>query len=69
MKAMPTDDPLFGPGEIRADGRKLNPMYLFQVKTPDASHGEWDCYTLLATVPKEVAFRPVEAGACPMLKA
>ncbi len=69
MKAMPTDDPLFGPGEIRADGRKLNPMHLFQVKTPDASHGEWDCYNLLATVPKEAAFRPLEAGACPMLKA
>jgi branched-chain amino acid transport system substrate-binding protein len=68
MKAMPTDDALFGPGSIRADGRKLNPMYLFQVKTPAESHGEWDCYRLLTTIPKEEAFRPVADGGCPMLK-
>ena len=32
MKSIPTDDPLFGKGTIRQDGRKLHPMYLLQVK-------------------------------------
>ncbi len=68
MKAMPTDDPLFGPGLIRPDGRKLNPMFLFQVKKPGESRGEWDTYKLLATIPEEQAFRPISAGGCPMLK-
>ena len=31
---MPTDDPLFGKGIVRADGRKIHPAYLFQVKSP-----------------------------------
>ena len=68
MKRMPTDDPLFGPGAIRPDGRKLNPMYLFRVKAPGESRGEWDCYETLATIPRDDAFRPVEAGGCPMLR-
>ncbi|MGI4939460.1 MAG: ABC transporter substrate-binding protein [Janthinobacterium lividum] len=69
MKAMPTEDPLFGPGVVRADGRKLNPMFLFQVKAPAESHDPWDCYRLLATIPEESAFRPMQDGRCPMLKA
>ncbi len=68
MKATPTDDPLFGPGTIRADGRKLNPMFLFQVKTPAESHGPWDCYRRLATIPQDQAFRPLADGGCPMLR-
>ena len=68
MKAMPTDDPLFGPGLIRPDGRKLNPMFLFQVKTPGESHGAWDLYKLAATIPQDQAFRPVAAGSCPLAK-
>lgn len=68
MKAMPADDPLFGPGLIRPDGRKLNPMFLFQVKAPAESQSEWDCYKRLATIPKEEAFRPLSADECPMLK-
>jgi branched-chain amino acid transport system substrate-binding protein len=67
MKAMPTDDPLFGTGHIRADGRKLHPMYLLQVKTPDESKGEWDVFKVTATIPAEKAFRPVEDGGCPMV--
>ena len=69
MKALPTDDPLFGPGSIRPDGRKLNPMYLFRVKAPAESQGEWDLYTRVDTVPQEQAFRPLAAGSCPMVKA
>ena len=68
MKELPTDDPLFGKGTIRADGRKIHPAYLFEVKKPEESKGEWDLYTLLATVPGDQAFRPIEKGGCPFIK-
>ena len=67
MKAMPTDDPLFGQGVIRPDGRKIHPMYLFQVKAPAESKGPWDYYKLLATIPAEQAFRPLKDGGCPLV--
>jgi branched-chain amino acid transport system substrate-binding protein len=67
MKAMPTDDPLFGKGVIRADGRKVHPMYLFQVKAPADSKGPWDFYKLVATIPAEQAFRPLKGGGCPLV--
>jgi branched-chain amino acid transport system substrate-binding protein len=67
MKAMPTDDPLFGKGAIRADGRKIHPMYLFQVKSPQESKGDWDYFKLLATIPPEQAFRPMSEGNCPLV--
>jgi len=68
MKEMPTDDPLFGKGTIRADGRKLHPMYLFEVKKPAESKGPWDYYKLRATIPVEQAFRPIDQGDCPLVK-
>lgn len=68
MKATPTNDDCFGPGSIRADGRKLCPAYLFEVKKPSESKGPWDYYKLLATTPAEEAFRPLSASACPLLK-
>jgi branched-chain amino acid transport system substrate-binding protein len=68
MKEMPTDDRLFGKGSIRADGRKIHPMYLFEVKKPAESKGPWDYYKLRATIPAEEAFRPVADGACPLVK-
>ena len=64
MKSMPTDDPLFGRGTIRRDGRKMHPMYLFEVKRPDESKGPWDYYKLLSTIPAEQAFRPLGEGGC-----
>lgn len=67
MKALPTDDPLFGKGSIRADGRKLHPMYLFQVKSPGESKSDWDVYKLLATIPADQAFRPLNEGGCPLV--
>jgi branched-chain amino acid transport system substrate-binding protein len=67
MKAMPTDDPLFGKGRIREDGRKLHDMYLFQVKDPKESKEDWDFFKLLATIPAEQAFRPMNEGNCPFL--
>ena len=67
MKAMPTQDALFGKGLIRADGRKMHPMYLFEVKRPSESKGPWDYYKLLATIPAEQAFRPLGEGGCKLL--
>jgi branched-chain amino acid transport system substrate-binding protein len=68
MKELPTDDPLFGQGKIREDGRKIHDMYLYQVKTPEESKAEWDYYTLRATIPAAEAFRPLEEGGCPLVK-
>jgi branched-chain amino acid transport system substrate-binding protein len=65
MKAMPTDDPLFGKGYIRADGRKIHPAYLFEVKSPEESKYPGDVYKLRATIPAEEAFRPLRYGKCP----
>ena len=68
MKEMPTDDPLFGKGTIRADGRKIHPAYLFEVKKPSESKRPWDYYKLRATIPAEQAFRPMAEGGCPLVK-
>jgi branched-chain amino acid transport system substrate-binding protein len=67
MKANPTSDPLFGEGEIRADGRHVHDMYLFRVKAPDQSQGPWDYYELVATIPAAEAFRPLDQGECPLV--
>jgi branched-chain amino acid transport system substrate-binding protein len=68
MKEMPTDDPLFGKGMIRQDGRKIHDMYLFEVKKPSESKGAWDLYKQLATIPADQAFRPLNEGGCPLVK-
>jgi branched-chain amino acid transport system substrate-binding protein len=68
MKEMPTDDPLFDKGVVRADGRKIHPMYLFEVKKPSESKGAWDYYKLRATIPAAQAFRPMDQGECPLVK-
>jgi branched-chain amino acid transport system substrate-binding protein len=68
MKSMPTDDPLFGKGTIRADGRKIHPAYLFEVKKPSESKGPWDYYKLIGTTPADQAFRPLSESACPLVK-
>lgn len=68
MKAMPTDDPLFGNGSIRSDGRKIHDMYLFQVKSPKESKGPYDYYKLVSTISGDEAFRPLTESECPLLK-
>jgi branched-chain amino acid transport system substrate-binding protein len=68
MKAMPTDDPLFGKGTIRADGRKLHPAYLVEVKKPSESKAPYDYYKIRATIPADQAFRPMDQGDCPLAK-
>jgi branched-chain amino acid transport system substrate-binding protein len=67
MKDIPTDDPLFGKGSVRIDGRTLHNMYLFEVKKPSESTGPWDLYKTLATVPGGEAFRPLSEGGCPLV--
>lgn len=69
MKAIPTDDPLFGKGSIRVDGRTLHPVYLMSVKSPAESKGPWDCFKMVATIEPEDAFRPLDKGGCPFVKA
>ena len=68
MKATPTDDALFGKGTIRADGRKIHPAYLFEVKAPAESKHPGDFYHLRATIPADEAFRPIAEGNCPLVK-
>jgi branched-chain amino acid transport system substrate-binding protein len=68
MKAIPTDDSLFGKGYIRADGRKIHPLYLLEVKKPDESKSKWDLLKVVATIPGEEAFRPEKDGGCPLSK-
>jgi branched-chain amino acid transport system substrate-binding protein len=64
MKATPTDDPLFGKGSVRKDGRVIHDMHLFEVKSPEQSQASWDYYTHKRTVPAAEAFRPVNEGGC-----
>jgi branched-chain amino acid transport system substrate-binding protein len=68
MKEMPTEDKLFGKGEVRQDGRKIHPMYLFEVKKPSESKGPWDYYKVRSTIPADQAFRPLKDGGCPLVK-
>jgi len=68
MKAMPTDDILYGKGTIRADGRKVHTLYLLQVKTPEESKSQWDVFKIVGTIPADKAFRPLNEGGCPLVK-
>ena len=67
MKEIPTDDPVFGKGLIRADGRKIHPAYLFEVKSPAESKYPGDDYKLRTTIPADEAFRPMKDDNCPLL--
>jgi len=68
MKEIPTDDPLFGKGPLRIDGRRIIPAYLFEVKKPEESKYPWDYYKLVATISPEDAAKPLEASECPLVK-
>jgi branched-chain amino acid transport system substrate-binding protein len=68
MKELPTDDPLFGKGSIRVDGRKIHPAYLFEVKKPEESKAPWDYYKLIGTTPGDQAFRPLSESTCALVK-
>jgi branched-chain amino acid transport system substrate-binding protein len=68
LKSEKWDDPVFGPSYIRVDGRNMHEMYLFEVKSPSESKGPWDYFKLLAKIPAEEAFRPLDQGGCPLVK-
>ncbi len=68
MKAMPTDDPVYGPGRVRADGKYIHPMYVCQVKAPAESKEPWDYFNVIRTIPAEDAFKPMDP-VCPLVKA
>jgi branched-chain amino acid transport system substrate-binding protein len=68
MKELPTDDPVYGKGQVRADGRKIHPMGLYQVKAPSESKGPWDYYSLVREIPAEEAFRPLAESECALVK-
>jgi len=69
MKAIPTDDPMFGNGSIREDGRHIHTMYLLTTKTVAESNGDWDWFKVTGTVKPEDAWRPLAKGGCPFIKA
>ena len=69
MKALPTDDPVFGKGQIRADGRHIHPMYLYETKKPAESKGKWDVFKLVSTLAPNDVWRPLDKGGCPLVKA
>ncbi|KAA0595867.1 ABC transporter substrate-binding protein [Azospirillum lipoferum] len=68
MRDLPTDDPLFGKGNVRVDGRAVHDMLFFEVKKPEESKGPWDFYKLVRTIPGPEAFRPLSEGGCPLVQ-
>jgi len=68
MKELPTDDPLFGKGPLRIDGRRMIPAYLFEVKKPEESKYPWDYYKTVATISPEDAAKPLSESECPLVK-
>ncbi|MEE7450742.1 ABC transporter permease [Methylobacterium radiotolerans] len=69
LKALPVDDVFAHNGVVQADGLMVHDMYLFEVKKPAESKGEWDLYKLISTVPGKEAFAsPTESG-CPLTAA
>ncbi len=67
MRELPINDVFAKNGRIREDGRMVHDMYLMQVKAPAESKGEWDLFKLLETIPGDRAFRPLDAGGCPLV--
>ncbi|ARJ69281.1 ABC transporter substrate-binding protein [Paracoccus contaminans] len=66
MRKMPVDDAFARNGVVRPDGRMVHDMYLMRVKKPAESTGPWDLYSVLATIPGDQVFRPLDAGGCPL---
>ena len=69
MRELPVNDFTTKDGKVRIDGRVLRNLYLLQVKKPEESKGKWDLYNVVATVPGDEAFRPLQDGGCPLVKA
>jgi branched-chain amino acid transport system substrate-binding protein len=67
MHELPISDDVARNATLREDGRMVHDTYVFQVKKPAESKGEWDLYNLVATVPADLAFRPLGQSTCPAL--
>ncbi|WID94592.1 ABC transporter substrate-binding protein [Bosea vestrisii] len=68
MRELPIEDEVVRNAKLREDGRMVHDFYVFQVKKPAESKGEWDLYDLVATIPGDQAFRPLAQSACPAIK-
>lgn len=68
MREIPIKDPVMKNASIRADGRVIHDMFLYQVKTPAESKGAWDYLKLITTIPAQQAFKPADPAACPLVK-
>jgi branched-chain amino acid transport system substrate-binding protein len=68
MRELPVNDVMTKNGKLREDGRLVRDMYLFEVKSPAESKSKDDIYTLVATVPGDKAYRPMNEGKCPFIK-
>ncbi|UYO52163.1 ABC transporter substrate-binding protein [Rhodopseudomonas palustris] len=68
MKEIPADDLPFGKSVIRADGRRMVPAFLFEVKSPAESKGPWDYYKKVADISADDAARPLADSECPLVK-
>ena len=68
MRKLPIEDPIMHNASIRADGRVIHDMYLYEVKKPDEKTGEWDYSKLIATIPAAEAFSPLSESTCPLVK-
>ncbi len=67
FKSMKIDD-FYNKGQVRADGRMIHDMYLYQVKTPKESTTPWDYYKTVATIPGDQAFTTVADSKCSLMK-
>lgn len=67
MKATPVADAYTRNGRIREDQRMVHDLYLVQVKTPEESQGPWDFVKLVATIPPDQAFRPLDRSKCSLV--
>lgn len=68
LKEMTLNDATVKGGKVRADGRMVHDFYLYQVKSPSESKGEWDLYKLISTIPGDQAFQPLSQSRCPLIK-
>ncbi|MBS0561030.1 MAG: ABC transporter substrate-binding protein [Proteobacteria bacterium] len=68
MKAIPVDDPLYGKGTVREDGKYVHTEYVWQTKTPAESKGDWDWFKQLFAIPPDKAFKSMADGGCPLVK-
>ncbi len=68
LHEMPVSDAFASNGHVRVDGQMVHDMYLFRVKSPEESKGDWDIYKTVRTVPGDEAFQSLEQSGCPLAK-